>query len=177
MVGLEVLVTDQQGNRLTGIPVYVHVIPSGNPIYGTTQPYNLTPQNTNSMGIANWSNVEAGAQFQAVADGSPNYTTETGSTSTTLTSGGYIQIVLAAITAPTASGTCKTGYTYDQNIGYCVQVATVGTSGSIAAISDWIGKYWYIFAIILVIIVIGIVIAMIYKSKGKSTTNIEAKLI
>ena len=177
MVGLEVLVTDQQGNRLTGIPVYVHVVPSGNPIYGTTQPYNLTQQNTNSMGIANWSNVEAGAQFQAVADGSPNYTTETGSTSTTLTSGGYIQIVLAAITAPTASGTCPTGYQYNQNIGYCVQIATVGTSGSVAAISDWIGKYWYIFAIILVIVVIGIVIAMIYKSKGKSTTNIEAKLV
>ena len=177
MVGLEVVVQDETGNRLTGIPVYVHVIPSSNPIYGTTKQYNLTPQSTDSMGIAEWSNVEAGAEFQAAADGSPDYTTGVGSTSTTLTNGGYINIVLSKVTQAGIGNTCPAGYTYSASTGQCIQNSTVGTPASVAAISDWISKYWYIFAIVLVIVVIGIVISMIYKSRGKSTTNIEAKLI
>lgn len=180
MVGLEVVVTDQQNNRLTGITVSVHVIPSGDPLLGTTKQYNLTPQKTNALGIAEWSNVEAGAEFIVTANGSPNYTNGSGSTSTTLTQGGYVDIVLSGIMPPTSTSsgmTCPSGFQYDQSSGQCVQTSTVGTVSSVASITDWITKYWYIFAIVLILVVIGIVVSMIYKSKGKTTTNVEAKLI
>ena len=177
MVGLQIVVTDQSGNRLTGIPVYVHVIPSSDPIYGTTSPYNLTPQNTNDMGVADWSNVESGAQFQAAAVGSPDYTTGVGETSTTLTSGGFIEIVLSKVVQPTSGNTCPSGFTYSTATGQCVQNSTVGTAGIVASAADWITKYWWVFAIILVVIVIGIVVMMITKQKTDAVKSIGDKIL
>ena len=177
MVGLEVVVKDQSGNRLSGIPVYVHVVPSPDPIYGTTTQYNLTPQNTDSMGIAQWSNVESGAQFQIAADGSPDYTTGIGETSTTLTNGGFAEITLSEVTQPTGSNTCPSGFTYSQSTGQCVQNSTVGTLGIVASMSDWITKYWWVFAVILVVIVIGMVIFMITKQKTDAVKSIGDKIL
>ena len=177
MVGLEVVVKDQSGNRLTGIPVYVHAIPSSNPIYGTTSQYNLTPQNTDDMGTATWSNVESGAQFQAAAVGSPDYTTGVGETSTTLTSGGYIGITLSKVTQPVSGNTCPSGFTYSTATGQCVQNSTVGTASIVASATDWITKYWWVFAIILVVIVIGIVVMMITKQKTDAVKSIGDKIL
>ena len=174
---LEVVVSDQVGNRLTAIPVYVHVIPSNDPLLGTTSQYNLTPENTNDMGTVIWSGVQAGAQFQAAAVGSPDYTTGVGETSTTLTSGGYIEIVLSKVTQPTSGNTCPSGFTYSTATGQCVQNSSVGTASIVASATDWITKYWWVFAIILVVIVIGIVVMMITKQKTDAVKSIGDKIL
>ena len=124
MVGVQINVQNPQGNGIEGIPVDIYVTDC-NLIGGLGNNYTLHGI-TNALGQYMLNNAQAYCNFQVTAnpsnspDYSPNWTTATGSTSTTLISGGYLTMTLQPQT--TGSGnTCPTGYYYDSSTGKCVQ--------------------------------------------------------
>jgi hypothetical protein len=124
MVGLQVVVNDDNGNALPNIPVKVYVH-SCNILGGTSNNYYIYGI-TDATGNAFFSNVQAYCQFTATANDpsspeyQPNYSTGSGSSNDTLTSGAYISIVLSQIINST-NGKCPNGYTLMPN-GKCEQL-------------------------------------------------------
>jgi hypothetical protein len=154
MVGLQVVVNDTKGNALPDIPVKVLVRPVGSLssyyIYGITD----------ATGNAIFSNVQAYSQFTATAnyptssDYQPNYTTATGSSNTTLFSGGYIKIVLESVTGA-VNGKCPSCYTLMPN-GKCQKLTSPNTLLNFS-----------IFDILIVVAIIVVFIIVIAKVRGR----------
>lgn len=126
MVGVQINVQNPQGNGIEGIPIDIYVTDC-NPIGGLGNNYTLHGI-TNALGQYMLNNAQGYCNFQVTAnpkdspDYSPNWTTATGSTSTTLLSGGYLTLTLQPQTTGTGTGnTCPSGYYYDSSTGTCVQ--------------------------------------------------------
>jgi len=121
MVNVVVHVIDPTNTPIEGISIKVHVV-SCNPIGGLSNNYYLYGI-TNANGDFTITNAQAYCQFIAYANydkQNPNWTSGTGTTSTTFSSGGYITITLQPI-IQSKNGTCPAGYTLINN--ECVQNA------------------------------------------------------
>ena len=151
MVNLQVIVQDFSGNRLVGIPVNVKVWNNtSNPF--AANGYSLTPTSTDANGSAEWGQVQGYAKFNASADGSPDYGSGSCSASTTDTSGGFCVITLPQVTKYSSNGSCPSGYISTN--GQCIQTSKVGTSAGIQSLEDFFGKNWWVFAVVIILIVV-----------------------
>ena len=158
MVNTVIKVVNALNTPIEGIPVKVHVT-SCNPIGGLSNNYYLYGT-TNANGEYTVSNAQAYCQFTAYANynnQNPNYTNGEGSTSTTLTQGGFVTITLQQIIQPTQGNngqlTCPNGYSLVNN--KCIQNATTVPQFNIS------------FMEIIVIIVIILLIAFVIKYVSK----------
>ena len=160
MVNTIVKVVDALGTPIEGIPVKVHVT-NCNPIGGLSNNYWLYGSSTNANGEYTFSNVQAYCQFTTYANynnQNPNYTSGQGTTSTTLTQGGFVTITLQQIVQPSQGSngqlTCPNGYSLVNN--KCVQNATTVPQFNIS------------FMEIIIIIVIILLIAFVIKYVRKN---------
>ena len=148
MVNVVIHVINPKNIPIEGIPIKVHVV-SCNPIGGLSNNYYLYG-NTNANGDFTITNAQAYCQFIAYANydnQNPNWTSGTGTTSTSFTSGGYITITLQPI-IQSKNGTCPAGYTLIDN--KCIQNATAIPQIQISYLE-----------IIMIIIIIAIIISVI----------------
>jgi len=154
MVNVIIHVEDPYNTPIEGIPIKVHVV-SCNPIGGLSNNYYLYG-NTNANGDFTITNAQAYCQFIAYANydnQNPNWTSGTGTTSTSFTSGGYITITLQPI-IKSKNGTCPPGYTLINN--ECVKNASAIPQFQISYLE-----------IIMIIIIIAIIIAVIKYARRK----------
>jgi len=162
MVSTIIKVIDSSNTPIEGIPVKVHIT-SCNPIGGLSNNYWLYG-NTNANGEYVITNAQAYCQFIAYANYNnqfPNYTSGQGTTSTTLTQGGFATITLQSIIQPTLTKngtlTCPSGYSI-QNINN--QNVCVKNPNPIPQIQV---SYLEIFMIIIIIVIIAVIIKYVRK--------------
>ena len=102
MVNVEIVITDSSGNAIEGIPVNIKVIPQN--FFSGIKTYYLKGI-TNAYGQYIISNAQAYANFIVTANqpNSTQYQSEwssaQGSTSTTLFSGGFVNLTLQSVSS------------------------------------------------------------------------------
>ncbi len=166
MVNVQVVVQDSKGHYLEGIPIDIFVH-SCNILGGLSNNYHVYGI-TNNSGQYILSNAQGYCQFTITANykNSENYqkqySTETANTSTTDTSGGYVDIVLQSIVQPKPCGSscknpnqlvCPNGYTLVNDT--CIENSQPKTILSLNPIE-----------IITVVIIIIIIAITIWKLRG-----------
>jgi hypothetical protein len=150
MVNVQINVQNPTGQPIAGIPLQIHVIPDILTL-GTYKPYNLIGI-TDSLGEYILTQAQIGAEFITVANPSSssnyssNFGTSTGSTSTSLFSGGYLTLELQPAVPPTL-GTCPNEYTLNSS-GMCIKQSEANTLLTIS----WLD----------ILLIVGIVIALVY---------------
>ena len=128
MVGVKIVITNSSGNAIEGIPVNIKVIPQN--FLSGLKTYYLNGI-TNAYGQYIISNAQAYANFIVTAN-QPNATqyqsewsSAQGSTSTTLFSGGFVNLTLQSVSQSSCgsvcSSTCPCSSGYTCNNGMCVQ--------------------------------------------------------
>ncbi|MEM3872393.1 MAG: hypothetical protein QXE05_07535 [Nitrososphaeria archaeon] len=151
MVGLTVVVQNESGQGISGIPVTCYVTNS-NPLDPfAPSKYWIQLPDTSADGSSFAQNVQAYATFKCYANKDqqiPNYTEGTGTTSTTLTSGGFTKIVLKQVVTPltnpqTGQLTCPSGYTLSGN--QCIE--NTQTESITTSLVDWINSHMIDFVI------------------------------
>ena len=177
MVNLEVKVENSNGTGITGIRVICRV-KNTNPINPfAASNYNLAMPDTNSQGISEDSNVQGYASFACTANpdsAAPQYTSASGTTSTTDLNGGYMVLMLKQIVSPIPTGvsgtlTCPSGYTLSGS--QCIEGAV--TESSLSSISAWISSHTIDFALLSVGLVAFAIIVFKFTSKSKSKSKVE----
>jgi len=155
MVNTVVHVINPYDVPIENIPIKVHVV-SCNPIGGLSNDYWLYGE-TDANGNFTITNAQAYCQFIAYANydnQNPNWTSGTGTTSTTFTQGGYITITLQPVIDAT-NGKCPQGYSLINN-NKCVQNATAIPQIQISYLE-----------IIIIILIIAIIISVIKYARRK----------
>ncbi|MEM4067711.1 MAG: hypothetical protein QXV17_12720 [Candidatus Micrarchaeaceae archaeon] len=151
MVGLTVVVQDESGYGISGIPVQCYVTNSNPANPFAPSKYWIHLPNTSADGSSFAQNVQGYATFKCYANKDqqiPNYTEGTGTTSTTLTSGGFTKIILKQVVTPltnpqTGQLTCPSGYILSGN--QCIQGTQ--TESITTSFIDWINSHMIDFVI------------------------------
>lgn len=171
MVGLQVVVQNENGSGISGIPVRCKVMNANAIDPFAPSNYYITLPDTNSSGSTTASNVQGYATFYCTANANsiqPNYTSGSGTASTSDLSGGYTLITLQEISTspPTLVNdklTCPSGYNLVN--GQCVQGTS--TESITQSISDWISSHTLDF----VLVSVGLVAAALIVLKLPSITG------
>ena len=171
MVNLIITVQNENGLGISGIPI-VCKVKNSNPIdpFAPSNYFQSMPD-TNSSGISESYNVQGYASFSCIANPNsqmPNYTSTSGTTSTTDFNNGNLTLTLKQIVSPIPTGasgvlTCPSGYNLVN--GQCVQGTT--TESITQSISNWISSHMIDFAIFSIALVVIAIIAL----KIPSLTN------
>ncbi|MEM3845635.1 MAG: hypothetical protein QXU98_08040 [Candidatus Parvarchaeota archaeon] len=171
MVGLTVVVQNEKGQGISGIPVTCYVTNTNSLDPFAPSKYWITLPDTSTDGSSFAQNVQAYATFKCYANKGqqiPNYTEGTGTTSTTLTSGGYTTIVLKQVITPLKnpqSGqlTCPSGYILSGN--QCIQGTE--TESITTSFMDWINSHMIDFVIGSISLAVIAFIAFYFLKKRK----------
>ena len=164
MVNLIITVQNENGSGISGIPV-ICTVKNTNPINPfAASNYVQHMPDTDSSGISQASSVQGYASFSGTANPNSqisNYTSSSGTTSTTDLNNGNLTLTLKQIVSPIptdASGvlTCPSGYNLVN--GQCVQGTT--TESITTQISNWISSHMIDFAIFSIALVAIAVIAL-----------------
>ena len=171
MVNLIITVQNENGSGISGIPV-VCTVKNTNPI-DPFAPSNYVQHmpDTDSSGISETTNVQGYASFSCIANPNSqisNYTSSSGTTSTTDLNNGNLTLTIKQIVSPIPTGasgalTCPSGYSLVN--GQCIQGTQ--TESITQSISNWISSHMIDFAILSIALVAIAVIAL----KIPSLTN------
>ena len=171
MVNLIITVQNENGLGISGIPI-VCKVKNSNPInpFAPSNYFQSMPV-TNSSGISESDNVQGYASFSCIANPNSqisNYSSSSGTTSTTDLNNGNLTLTLKQIVQPIPTGasgslTCPSGYNLINN--QCVQGAQ--TESITTQITNWIISHMIDFAILSIALVAIAVIAL----KIPSLTN------
>ena len=164
MVNLIITVQNESGSGISGIPI-VCKVKNTNPIdpFAPTNYFQQMPD-TNSSGISQSDNVQGYASFNCIANPNSqvsNYSSSSGTTSTTDLNNGNLTLTLKQIVTPIPAGangilTCPSGYNLIN--GQCIQ-GTV-TESVTQSITDWISSHMIDFAIFSIALVAIAIIAL-----------------
>lgn len=179
MVNLIITVQNENGSGISGIPVTCKV-KNANPIdpFAPSNYYQSMPE-TNAVGVSQSDNVQGYASFFCIANSNnviPNYSSSSGTTSTTDLQNGNLTLVLKQIVSPIPTGasgslTCPSGFSLIN--GQCVQ--GVVTESITQSITNWISSHMIDFAIIsIALVAIAIIILKIPSLSNKLKPKIPS---
>ena len=164
MVNLIVTVQNENGFGISGIPITCKV--KNNNAFDPFAPTNYIQSmpDTNSSGISESSNVQGYASFSCIANPNSqisNYSTSSGTTSTTDLNNGNLTLTLKQIVSPIPTGasgslSCPSGFSLVN--GQCIQSPT--TESISQSISNWISSHMIDFAIFSIALVAIAIIAL-----------------
>ena len=179
MVNLIIAVQNESGSGISGIPIICKV-KNTNPIDPfAPSNYVQSMPNTDSSGISQSDNVQGYASFNCTANPNSqisNYSSSSGTTSTTDLNNGNLTLTLKQIVSPIPTGasgslTCPSGYSLVN--GQCVQ-GTV-TESVTQSITNWISSHMIDFAIFsIALIAIAIIVLKIPSFANKFKPKIPS---
>lgn len=164
MVNLIITVQNESGSGISGIPI-VCKVKNTNPIdpFAPTNYFQQMPD-TNSSGISQSDNVQGYASFNCIANPNSqvsNYSSSSGTTSTTDLNNGNLTLTLKQIVSPIPTGAngnlaCPSGYSLVN--GQCIQGTM--TESITESITNWISSHMIDFAIFSIALVAIAIIAL-----------------
>ena len=164
MVNLIIAVVNENGLGISGIPI-VCKVKNTNPIdpFAPTNYFQQMPD-TNSSGISQSDNVQGYASFNCIANPNSqvsNYSSSSGTTSTTDLNNGNLTLTLKQIVSPIPTGAngnlaCPSGYSLVN--GQCIQGTM--TESITESITNWISSHMIDFAIFSIALVAIAIIAL-----------------
>ena len=164
MVNLIVTVQNENGSGISGIPI-VCKVKNSNPINPfAPSNYVQSMPDTNSSGISESDNVQGYASFSCTANPNSqinNYSSSSGTTSTTDLNNGNLTLTLKQIVSPIPTGasgslSCPSGFNLIN--GQCVQGTT--TESVTQSFTNWISSHMIDFAILSIALVAIAIIAL-----------------
>ena len=179
MVNLIITVQNESGSGISGIPI-VCKVKNTNPIdpFAPTN-YIQSMPDTNSSGISQSDNVQGYASFNCIANPNSqvsNYSSSSGTTSTTDLNNGNLTLTLKQIVSPIPTGAngnlaCPSGYSLVN--GQCIQGTM--TESITESITNWISSHMIDFAIFsIALVAIAIVVLKIPSIKNKMKPKIPS---
>ena len=179
MVNLIIAVQNESGLGISGIPVICRV-KNTNPINPfAPSNYVQSMPNTDSSGISQSDNVQGYASFNCIANPNSqvsNYSSSSGTTSTTDLNDGNLTLTLKQIVSPIPTGAngnlaCPSGYSLVN--GQCIQGTM--TESITESITNWISSHMIDFAIFsIALVAIAIVVLKIPSIKNKMKPKIPS---